>query len=128
MEDLIISYVSNEAMYWQPQKTIHERGIRAVSAYDAMKQSATFDFDGARDIIASWHDTFDDRGLALSSACKSMRYEDHAAFMSERLATATLIGLDKTKRRIADLDKNHVNLLKAMVWMERGIFPRLIQN
>lgn len=105
-------------------KTAHERGKKGVDAYDAMKESVTFDFDGARDIIASWHDTFDD--IALS--CKSMRYEDHAVYMSENLATAALIGLDKKKRRISDLEKNHVKLLKAMVWMERGIFPRLIQN
>jgi len=86
-----------------------------------------WDYHDCRAIVVSWYDSIDQCGLSLLARCRSWRYEAQAQHMEDEFVKSTLVDPVTGKRYpMADIEEDILHILKVMIWMERGIFERVV--
>ena len=86
-----------------------------------------WDYIDCRDVVISWYDSLDQHGLSLLRAARSWRYEAQAAYLEEQFVRAVLVDpASGTRYPIAEIDEDIQHIMRVMVWMERGIFERVV--
>ncbi|KAL1503622.1 hypothetical protein AB1Y20_012099 [Prymnesium parvum] len=101
---------------------------RGTDEYQNMR-AWEFDWDyfDCRDVVISWYDSVDQHGLELRKKSRSLRYETQARYLERQFSLAVLVDPDSGERYpISEVDDDIQHIMRVMVWMERGIFERVV--
>lgn len=116
-------YYTNLNNFYYPE-TIYLRGVQAIKSYYYLLHSKKICFDSLRYIVISWYDYINQDGNYLSEKFETKNYLKHIEYLSENIINSDLIDFDKKILKISELTEEQKEILKSMVYLEKGLFIR----